>query len=69
MFFIGNGDLYTMKVDGGKEQKVTFSADWERNIRAERQAAFTQFWRSYQRGFYDPNFHGRNWEHILGAAL
>ncbi len=63
-FFIGGGDLFTMKIDGGKETKVSFSADWERNIRAERQAAFTQFWRSYQRGFYDSNFHGRNWEKI-----
>jgi tricorn protease len=63
-FFVNGGDLYTMKLDGGKEEKVTFSADWERNIRAERQAAFTQFWRSYERGFYDANFHGRNWEQI-----
>jgi tricorn protease len=59
-----NGELYTMKLDGGKEEKVTFSAEWERNVRAERQAAFTQFWRSYQRGFYDPNFHGRDWSKI-----
>ncbi len=63
-FFVGNGELFTMKLDGGKEEKVTFIAEWERNIRAERQAAFTQFWRSYERGFYDANFHGRNWEQI-----
>jgi tricorn protease len=63
-FFVGNGELYTVKLDGGKEEKVSFIAEWERNIRAERQAAFTQFWRSYQRGFYDPNFHGRDWSKI-----
>jgi Tol biopolymer transport system component/C-terminal processing protease CtpA/Prc len=63
-FFINNGELATMKLEGGKETKVTFSADWERDVRAERLASFTQFWRSYQRGFYDPNFHGRNWEKI-----
>ena len=63
-FFVNNGDLTTMALAGGKEEKVTFSAEWERNVRAERQAAFTQFWRSYQRGFYDGNFHGRNWEKI-----
>jgi Tol biopolymer transport system component/C-terminal processing protease CtpA/Prc len=62
--FISNGELYTMTPSGGKEEKVTFTAEWERNIRAERQAAFTQFWRSYQRGFYDANFHGRDWEKI-----
>jgi Tol biopolymer transport system component/C-terminal processing protease CtpA/Prc len=63
-FFMGGGDLFTMKLDGGKETKVAFSAERERNVRAERQAAFTQFWRSYQRGFYDGNFHGRDWERI-----
>ena len=63
-YFVRGGDLYTMKLDGGKEEKVTFTAEWERNVRAERLAAFTQFWRSYERGFYDANFHGRNWEQI-----
>lgn len=63
-YFVNNGELFTMKLDGGKETKVTFTAEWERDIRAERRAAFTQFWRSYQRGFYDSNFHGRNWERI-----
>jgi len=63
-FFVGNGEMFTMKLDGGKEEKATFTAEWERNIRAERQAAFTQFWRSYERGFYDANFHGRNWQQI-----
>jgi C-terminal processing protease CtpA/Prc len=43
---------------------VTFTADWDRDVRAERKAAFTQFWRSYHRGFYDSNFHGRDWEAI-----
>ncbi len=63
-FFIGGGELYSMSLGGGKEDKATFTAEWERDIRAERQAAFTQFWRSYQRGFYDGNFHGRDWAKI-----
>lgn len=63
-FFINNGELVTMPIGGGKEEKVTFSAEWERDVRAERLASFTQFWRSYQRGFYDANFHGRDWEKI-----
>ncbi len=62
--YVFNGDMHTMKLDDKKEEKVTFTADWERDIRAERQAAFTQFWRSYERGFYDANFHGRDWGKI-----
>jgi tricorn protease len=63
-FYTSGGEMYSMALSGGKEEKATFTAEWERNIRAERQAAFTQFWRSYQRGFYDANFHGRDWSKI-----
>jgi tricorn protease len=63
-FFGQNGELFTVGIGGGNPDKVSFIADWERDIRAERLAAFTQFWRSYRRGFYDPNFHGRDWEAI-----
>jgi len=28
---------------------------------AEHKAAFFQFWRGFNRSFYDPNFHGRDW--------
>ena len=59
-----SGEPHTMKLDDKKEEKVTFTADWERDVRAERQAAFTQFWRSYERSFYDANFHGRDWAKI-----
>ncbi|HTD85200.1 MAG TPA: S41 family peptidase [Candidatus Binatia bacterium] len=65
-FFVQNGELYTMNVDSKGTEKVAFTAEWERDVRAERRAAFTQFWRSYERGFYDANFHGRNWSAIRG---
>jgi tricorn protease len=63
-YYIQSGELYTLSVGDRHEEKVTFVADWERDVRAERKAAFAQFWRNYQRGFYDPAFHGRNWEEI-----
>ncbi len=59
--YIHNGELYTINLESKSTDKVTFTADWERDVAAERQAAFTQFWRSYHRGFYDRNFHGRDW--------
>jgi Tol biopolymer transport system component/C-terminal processing protease CtpA/Prc len=64
-FFVRNGELYTMKLEGGNPvEKVTFTADIERNLREERQAAFTQFWSEYNRRFYDSNMHGRDWQAI-----
>ncbi|MCB8933232.1 MAG: PD40 domain-containing protein [Chthonomonadaceae bacterium] len=43
---------------------VSFRADWRRDVRLERKAAFNQFWREYNRSFYDGNFHGRDWAAI-----
>jgi tricorn protease len=63
-FFTQNGELFTLPLDSKAVEKVTFTAEWERDVRAERQAAFDQFWHSYARGFYDANFHGRDWEAI-----
>jgi Tol biopolymer transport system component/C-terminal processing protease CtpA/Prc len=42
-------------------QQVQFRCDWIHDIAAEHHAAFVQFWKAYNRGFYDPNFHGRDW--------
>lgn len=62
--YMQGGEMYVAGLDGKSGEKVTFTAEWERDVRAERRAAFTQFWNSYQRGFYDPNFHGRDWAAI-----
>jgi tricorn protease len=65
LFFSRSGELWTMKLEGANPQeKVTFTADLDRDTRAERRAAFTQFWAAFNRGFYDPNMHGRDWEAV-----
>jgi tricorn protease len=62
--YLQGGELYTLKISDKAIEKISFTAEWERDTQAERKAAFTHFWRAYYRGFYDPNFHGRNWEAI-----
>jgi Tol biopolymer transport system component/C-terminal processing protease CtpA/Prc len=65
LFFMRNGELWTMKMEAGNPQeRVTFAADFDHDIRAERKAAFAQFWNAFNRNFYDPNMHGRDWEAI-----
>jgi tricorn protease len=64
-YFVNSGELFKTKLpDATTQDKVSFLAEWERDVADERKAAFTQFWRSYNRGFYDPNFHGRDWTAI-----
>ncbi|MBI5383860.1 MAG: PD40 domain-containing protein [Verrucomicrobia bacterium] len=60
-FYMANGEMFSMALGDKKEEKITFTAEWERDVRAERLAAFRQFWKTYQRGYYDANFHGRDW--------
>lgn len=62
--YMQGGEMYLANMEGKGAEKVTFTAEWERDVRAERRAAFTQFWNGYNRGFYDPNFHGRDWAAI-----
>ncbi|MBI3721581.1 MAG: PD40 domain-containing protein, partial [Fimbriimonas ginsengisoli] len=63
--FMQNGELHTWKLGDTKSpERASFVAEWERDVAAERRAAFTQFWRTYHHSFYDPNFHGRDWEAI-----
>lgn len=72
VFFLHAGGLHSMSVrfekevaaGGGAPTPITFAANFERDLRAERRAAFTQFWRSYNTRFYDGGFHGRDWEAI-----
>jgi Tol biopolymer transport system component/C-terminal processing protease CtpA/Prc len=61
--FIRDGQLglLNLRANNYPSQVVAFRADWTRDIRLERRAAFQQFWRSFNRSFYDANFHGRDW--------
>ncbi len=61
--FLRNGTLNVMNIrqNNFPTTAVTFRADWLRDVAEERKAAYQQFWRIYNRTFYDSNFHGRDW--------
>lgn len=63
LFFMRNGmpSILNLRERGNPITTVSFRADWTRDVRAERNAAFNEFWHLYNRNFYDPNFHGRDW--------
>lgn len=57
------GKLFTtnVKAPGFPTTAVAFRGEFTRDLSQTRRAAFRQFWRGFNNGFYDPNFHGRDW--------
>lgn len=66
LIWVQNGEIRVTNIrqQNRPTTTVAFRAEWRNDLTARRRAAFTQFWREYNRGFYDPNFHGRDWEAI-----
>ena len=64
--FVRNGQLQSLnlRAPGFPVSATAFRADWVRDVRNERKAAFNEIWRQFNRGFYDPNFHGRDFAAI-----
>jgi tricorn protease len=58
------GQLFTFVMPTGVATNIGFTAQWQRSIRAERKAAFEEFWRAKNTQFYDGNFHGRDWKQL-----
>ncbi len=56
------GRLARIKVDGGKQENIGFSARMKINYPEERAQVFHEAWRVLRDGFYDPDFHGSDWE-------
>ena len=63
MLSIQLGKLYTinLRAPGFPSTAVAFRGEFSRDLNQTRRAAFRQFWRGFNNGFYDPNFHGRDW--------
>lgn len=68
LVFVQGGELklLNLRAPNNPVETVKFRAEYLRDLRAVRKAAFQQFWREYNRGFYDGNFHGRDWTAIRG---
>jgi len=61
-YFKSGGKLARLKVKGGKSENLSFKAKMDINFKAEKEQLFEEAWRTLNAGFYDPNFHGRDWK-------
>ena len=60
------GKLARIPVDGDGLETLAFSARMEIDHPQERRQAFAEAWRAINKGFYDPKFHGVDWQAMRG---
>ena len=56
------GSLVSFDAESGKQEGLSFTAKMSINYDEERNQIFEEAWRSLNAGFYDPGFHGQNWD-------
>ncbi|MCB9285569.1 MAG: PD40 domain-containing protein [Lewinellaceae bacterium] len=65
IYFLQNGgQLSKLIVDGNKQETIPFQAKMKIDHPEELKQMFAEGWRSLRDGFYDPKFHGRDWESL-----
>lgn len=65
LYFLNpKGGLQRLQIQGEKTETIPFSARMEVDLIAERQQVFEEAWRTLDRYFYDPKFHGADWNRL-----
>ncbi|WP_235297894.1 S41 family peptidase [Portibacter marinus] len=61
VYFTRRGEISTAPIKTGKEEKRPFNAKMDIDEMAYRQQVFDEAWRTINDRFYDPDFHGQDW--------
>lgn len=61
-FMRGGGSINRYHLQENQMQRLPFTATLEINHPKEQEQIFEEAWRSIDDGFYDPDFHGEDWD-------
>lgn len=64
MYYLSLGRLAKLHPANKKSENLGFQAKMKIDHTAERQQVFDDAWGALRAGFYDPNFHGKNWNQL-----
>ena len=64
IYYVGKGKLARIKLKGAKKESLPFSAKMIVDYKAESNQIFEEAWNVIEERFYDPNYHGQNWESL-----
>ncbi|MCB0495986.1 MAG: PD40 domain-containing protein [Cyclobacteriaceae bacterium] len=62
LYYVKRGKLSVVDADKGKPEARPFMAKMDVNHTLERTQIFEEAWRTLDAGFYDPGFHGQNFD-------
>lgn len=63
-FFLSRGKLNSLTISSDKDESLPHSANMIVDYNKELDQIFEEAWRAINAGFYDPNFHGDDWEEL-----
>lgn len=63
-YTLQNGNIYKLNLDQNKTDKVDVSDKFDRNLAGEFRQMFDEAWAGLEENYYDPKFHGVNWNAI-----
>ncbi len=58
------GSVSSINMSSDKMEALSFSAKMDIDYNIESQQIFNEAWKAINDGFYDPDFHGQNWENL-----
>lgn len=62
VFYLEGGRIQIATVESRQSRPVAVTAEFTSDFATEKQEVFEQAWRLMRDNFYDPQFHGVNWE-------
>ena len=60
-YFRRGGSIARIDIKSSKSENLPFVAKMRVDFQSEREQVFEEAWRTLRDGFYDPNFHGYDW--------
>ena len=64
VFFLEGGRVQTITVDNRQTRAVNVAAEMDVDFHKEKMAVFEEAWAGQRDGFYDPKFHGVDWNAV-----
>ncbi len=62
LYFLSKGKIHSISNEGKNAKNLPFKAKKRIDYRAERAQKFDEAWKTLHNRFYDPDFHGVDWE-------